>query len=291
MKPRSYIFLLPFILSFASCSNNDGPDHLVFMQPSAITSTDANGSCQKFEYDDLGRIISWSYTPNTQAGFAHHSAHFDYADDNIIKVVSVVDFLDGNKRYYNETINLVNGRASDSEGTFIYELDENTVLRKTYRLSFDYDQTDHLAVVRHAEVVGTGDDVKPGAWDKSWTWEDFLIWEDGNLKEFQDYNGHTSVFQTTKYDYTSYVVDCPVIIPAVVNSSHHIPLMMQGVFGSNSVNLLKSAVITDEDGNFTLSRQYTYGFENARIIEYQEMTTRNTAISTPVSYKVNWTAR
>lgn len=288
MKYILHIFSLSFLAIFTSCSNNDEPEHRVFMQPASITSTDANGWNQSFDYDEYGRIVSWTETSNSE-NETTCSALFDYSDENTINVTSVDDFLNGEKRYYQETIKLINGRASESEGTFISEVNGNSQLRKTYRLAFEYDNSNHLAVVKHSEVVGIGTDIKEGAWDKAWSWENYLIWEDGNLKEFEDYQGHATVYRTTKYEYYVYATEYPLITPIIINNNHHTPLVMQGIFGSNPINLIKASTIFDDGGNLDLSRQYAYEFEDARIIGYTETNTYNTAFSKSISYSVNWT--
>lgn len=273
-----------------SCSNNDEPEYPIFMQPSAITATDANGQNQSFEYDDYGRIVDWTLMPVNPDYASTYTAHYSYPDDNTIHIVSE-ELWNDSKRCYEETIQLVNGRASKSEGTFISYIDGNVELRKTYRLEFEYTPSNNLNVVKHSEVVGIGDDIKDGAWEKPWAWENYLIWEDGNLKEFEDYQGNSSVSQTTKYDYSIYEVDYPVVIPMVINSAHHLPLFMKGIFGLNSVNLVKSSSVIDRKGNISLTSQYSYVFEQARIVEYTETNSYNTAFSNPVTYKVTWAER
>lgn len=290
MKHFIYFFSLALFVILTSCSNNDEPGYSVFMQPSSIASTDVNGGSQTFEYDEYGRIIFWTQTPNSQNGFAY-SAKFDYPDKNTIKVIFEEYVMNGSKRCFRETIKLANNRASSAEGTFISEVNGNTDMRKTYRLVFEYDNSNHLAIVRHSEVVGIDSDIRDDAWDKAWSWENYLIWEDGNLKEFQDYQGHSSLYRTTKYDYSIYAVEYPIIIPFVVNNAHHTPLFMQGVFGLNSTNCVKTVTILDKDGNMNLLRQYTCEFEDARIIEYTETNSYNTAFSNSISYTVNWAER
>jgi hypothetical protein len=114
----------------------------------------------------------------------------------------------------------------------------------------------------------------------------YLIWENGNLIEFQDYQGSSSTYQSTKYEYSENRVSYPVIIPLVINNAHHLPLYMQGVFGSNSVNLVKSATSFDNNDNLYLTRQYSYEFEQDRISKYTE-----TVNSNPVTYTVNWSEK
>lgn len=289
MKHLFYLFSFSLFTFLSSCSNNDEPESedSVFMHPVSITSKDVNGWNQTFEYDEYGRIVSWTQSSNSTDGIAY-SAHFDYMDGNTIKITSEEDFSIGDKRCFQETIKLINGRASNSEGTFIQEVNGSPYLRKTYRLAFEYDNSNHLTAVKHSEVVGIGAYLKDDAWDNAWSWDNYLIWEDGNLKEFQDYQGHTSLYQTTKYDYSLDAVEYPIITPIVINSMHHTPLVMQGIFGLNPVNLIRSTSMFDKDGNLNLSRQYTCQFEDERIIDYTE-TTSNTAFSNSISYSVHWT--
>lgn len=289
MRDLTFIFPLVAIFMLASCSSNDNPDYPVFMLPSSIVTNDANGGNQTFVYDEYGRIVSWTYKPNIDHA-SSYTAQYSYPDDNTIVVQSEETWLD-TKRYFEESINLVNGRAVNSEGTFVcYEYD-HMKLRKTYRLEFTYMPSNHLNVVRHSEVVGIGDDVKENAWDNAWTWENYLIWEDGNLKEYQDYQGHSTVDRTIKYEYTNYPVSYPIIIPMVINNAHHQPLFMQGVFGSNSVNLVESSSVTYSSGNSQLSHHYLYKFEEGRVIEFTETVFSNSTYSNPITYQVNWTEK
>ena len=92
MKYILHIFSLSLFTILFSCSNNDEPEHRVFMQPASIASSDANGWNQSFDYDEYGRIVSWTETSNS-TNETTCSAHFDYSDENTINVTSVDDFL------------------------------------------------------------------------------------------------------------------------------------------------------------------------------------------------------
>ncbi len=278
-----FIFII-----LASCASNEEPDYPVFMQPLSIQSMDANGDNQTFEYDDYGRIVSWKCISNNPNASTSYSAHYSYPDENTIKVTAEELWLN-QQRSFEETIRLKNGRASKSEGTFIFSLEGTPELQKTYRLEYDYLPSNHLNSVKHSEVVGIGGDIKNNAWDNAWKWENFLIWENGNLKEFQDYQGNSTVSQTNKYEYSIYAVAYPIVIPMVINNAHHFPLCMQGVFGLNSVNLVKSVSTFDNNANLTLSLQYSYEFEQARISEYTQTLFSNSVFSNPVTYTVTWT--
>ncbi len=98
----------------------------------------------------------------------------------------------------------------------------------------------------------------------------------------------TSVYKTTKYDYSIETVDYPVVIPMVINNAHHLPLFMQGVFGLNSVNLVQSSYMVDSRGNISFERQYNYKIEQAHIVEYTKANYYQTAFPNPITYKVNW---
>lgn len=175
---------------------------------------------------------------------------------------------------------------------FIQEITGNSQLRKTYRLAFEYDSSNHLTVVKHSEVIGIGTDIKGDVWDNAWNWENYLIWEDGNLKEFHDHQGHTVTYQTREYGYFPDMVEYPIIMPVIINSEHHTPLVIQGIFGATPVNLVKAVTVSDVNGNLNFSRQYTYKFEDARIVGYTESTSySNTAFSNAIPYSVNWTGR
>lgn len=299
MKHLSILYPTFILFILASCSSNDGPEYPAVMQPVSIQSLDVNANNQTFEYDDYGRIISWNCTLNSLTNATSYSAHYSYPDENTIKVTAE-EFITHQQYAFEttiqlqETIQLKNGRASSSEGTksAIFHNDAGTSQAlKTYRLVFGYLPTNHLNTVEHLEVLGIGSDIKDNAWDNAWRWMNYLIWENGNLKEFQDYQGSSTSYQTTMYEYTEDRGSYPVIIPMVINSAHHLPLYMQGVFGLNSVNLVKSASSFDKNANLILSRQYSYEFEKDRISKYTETLLTNSIFSNPIAYTVIWTEK
>ncbi len=77
----------------------------------------------------------------------------------------------------------------------------------------------------------------------------------------------------------------------VISSPHHQPLSMQGVFGQNSVNLIKSATSFDNKGNHVLSREYEYEFKDSHISQFTESMSGFSSLSNTVTYKVLWTER
>ncbi|MDE7438475.1 MAG: hypothetical protein K2M93_08320 [Muribaculaceae bacterium] len=299
MKQLTILYSLVILFILSACSSKDEPDYPVYMQPSSIQSADIDANNQSFEYDDYGRIVSWSCTSDSHSDAASYSALYSYPDANTIEVtaqefISLQQHSFENTIQLKETIHLKNGRASNSEGTYNAVISNDagtTQMQKTYRLVFDYLPTNHLNTVEHLEVFGIGDDVKDNDWDNAWRWMNYLIWENGNLKEFQDYQGNTTPYQSIKFEYTEDKVTYPVIIPTVIKFHHHLPLIMKGVFGSNSVNLVKSALSFDHNDNLNLSRQYSYEFEDDRISKYTETFFINSIISNPITYNVSWTEK
>ena len=286
MKLQAHTLYLLMLVLIASCSNNDEPNYPVFMQPTSITTDDANGGNQTFEYNEYGKIIAWTFNYSEYESIV---AHYSYPNDNTIKIESEEKSLD-TQTYWTETIKLLNGRALQSEGSFIRKQNNGTQIQKTYRLEFAYTPDNHLNIVKHSEIMGVGEDVIDTDWENSWNWENYLIWDNGNLKEYQDFSGNSEVYETTKYDYSVSAAEYPVIIPLVINSLHHSPLFMQGIFGLNSNNLLNTSSIFDKHGNLFLTRHYTYEFNDTGLIDqYVETTSNNTAFSNSISYRVNWT--
>lgn len=288
MKQHNILLILALLcVSMVSCSDKDEPDPLVYMMPSSIHSDDVNGSSQSFSYDSYGRVISWMQIFED----AKVTATFSYPDNNTI-VVESKELIPEEERIYNEVITLEKGRAAKAEGTFVANfMDGVNIIRKTYRLNFEYDNvSDHLTEVKHSEVVGIGDNITDASWEKAWTWTNYLYWEDGNLKEFQDYHGHSSVQRTITYAYSNYAVFYPVVIPNVVGLCHHLPLFMQGIFGLNCNNFVSRTTTSDASGNITRTCDYSYKFENGYCSSFTETSCYGTVFSSPVTYDVTWTA-
>lgn len=281
-----YLFsALPLLLSaiLVSCNDKDSPEYPVFMQPSSFISQDSEGYDQTFEYDEYGRIVNWTHKSNNLDPDSRENdkADYSYPNDSTIVIKANYSYFDVD-RYYEETIRLKNGRASKSDGIFIGGI------RKTYSLEYEFDLQNHLTAVKHTELVGIGDEITNWSAQKPWVWEDYLIWENGNLKEFEDFYGKTYVYKTTKYEYFDSTSEYPVIVPMVTGLAHHLPLFMQGVFGSNSKNVYRSMSQTDCLG-YIWDQQYTYTFEESRITEYTKTDSYNSEDSKTASYKVNWT--
>lgn len=284
MKYGYLIFLL-IISALIGCSDNDEPLPSVFMQPSAITTTDANGQNQTFVYDDYGRIIKWIVRTGDDNEII---ARYSYPTDNTILVDS--EETSSGTHVYNEIIYLEKGRALNSEGTFI---DNLTGLRKSYQLEYSYDFANHLTSVKHSEVVGIGADISEQAWDNAWRWENYLIWHNNNLVEFQDMRGKSYVYSTTKFKYMSAISDYPLIIyPAyIINSSHHLPLIIKGIFGATSRNMLCEATQYDSNSQITMMHTYDYIMENNLVTGYYDTRSAGTAFSSSIFYNVSWTAK
>lgn len=135
--------------------------------------------------------------------------------------------------------------------------------------------------------MGIGEEVRDNAWDKAWTWENYLIWEEGNLTEYQDYAGNSKPTSTTKFEYSILATSQPIVIPMLVYA-HYLPLTMQGVLGTNSVNLVELESKLDAKGNLLNSRQYSYELEQARIVGYTEYLVNDNLLSSSLHYNVNW---
>ncbi len=295
MKKLSFISSLLGVAILSACSNNDETESLVtpdiplVLHPLSIISMDANeGDNQTFEYDGRGRIIEWTDISNYANSNSTYSAHYSYPDANTIKVSAEEQLHGIYQRNFEESIHLEDGRATKSEGTFICTMDGSVLIRKTYRLEFTYLPSNHLSKVTHSEVVGIGDEINSNAWDNAWTWDNFLVWEDGNLKEYQNFNGNSTIYQTTRYEYYNDVSGCPIIVPMVINNAHHLPLFRQGVYGNPSHKLVKSVATFDDNGNPYISRDFTYEIDHSRVVGYTETYSGNTGNAQTISYKVNW---
>ena len=291
MKQLSILCTILIFLTLASCTSNEGPEYPAKMLPTSIQTQDANGDNQTFGYDDKGRIVSWNCISGSPNSTVSYSAHYSYTEGNTIKVrteETVNELWEEQHRVFEETIQLKNGRAAQAEGTFIYTIhsgERTSEMRKTYRLIFDYLPSNHLNTVEHFEVYGIVDEIND---NEAWRWKNQLVWENGNLKEFLDYQGNSTVDTFTKYEYSADKVANPLIMPMVTNRAHHLPLLMQGVFGANSVNLVKSASWLDNKSNPYLSEEYSYEIENSRISKYTATRFINSAASEPVTYTVTW---
>lgn len=287
MKFLNYVMAVVSIGVCAGCDDKEDVAE-VFMQPASITTEYSHGTNQRFSYDDYGRITEW----RSETGPSRIVADYSYPQDGVIYVESS-DENSPFKRIYTEKIYLENGRAVYSEGTFISITNSFYDIQKTYRLFYNYDAANHLVSVKHAEVMGIGDEIKDDAWDNAWEWENYYIWEDGNLTEYQDYEGNSYVRNDTEYAYYGDRLEYPVISPIDINCFHHKPLAMQGVFGSNPVNMLASVTTSYKDkwGNVNSSKtyKYTYQYDGNMISGYCFTKFYGYNADVPILYNIEWT--
>lgn len=289
MKQRNlfYFFTILCLASgfLVACSDKDEPQYPLFMMPSSIASD--NGKSEYFGYDDYGRIVSWTMNYGEDKAVAS----FSYPDNNTILVESS-EITGTQKRTFSETITLENGRATKAEGIFLQSSieAEDSPVSKTYRLEFEYDKfKGHLIEIKHAEITGIAEGNDNSALDNAWRWSDYLYWEDGNLKEYQVFQGHSSVWQTRTYEYSDYAVGYPIVVPFIINSYHHQPLIMKEVFGVNSKNYVSRVSISDANGNIPLIGEYSYHFENGYLNSFTETYSNGSTPLSSVNYKVTWT--
>lgn len=259
------IFLFITFSAICSCSNNDEPEYRAeIWLPKSISTDHVLGYNQSFEYDEMGRIITYISGNDT--------ASYSYLNDDTI----IIDSHSGRSysyKKYKETLHLVNGKAAYSEGIAShFESDHKQV--KKYRLYYKYDESNHLITYTHSEHFRWYPDetlIPENVWDNPWEWDNIIMWEDGNLIEFRDKQGSATSYFAFKYKYNDIASEHTLVVPvSLTGFSYHSPLMMQGIFGENSKNLISEFISHHSNGEIITKTGYEYTISDGHIINYSE---------------------
>ncbi|MCM1490379.1 MAG: hypothetical protein NC095_06095 [Muribaculum sp.] len=280
-----HIFLLITFSAICSCSNNDEPEyHAEILLPKSISTDHVLGYNQSFEYDDKGRVTTF-ISGNDTTSYTYLN------DDTIIIDTHPERFYSYQK--FKETLHLTNGKATCSEGVATYiESDRKQV--KKYYLYYEYDDNNHLTSYTHSEPLRWYPDVTlipEEAWNNPWEWDNIIMWEDGNIIEFRDKQGSATSYIAFKYKYNDIVSDHTLVVPvSLTGFSHHSPLMMQGLFGENSKNLISEVMSHHSNGKIIAKTEYEYTISDGHIINYGETPSwiDSERYVPTINYDINW---
>lgn len=260
------IFLFITLSAICSCSNNDEPEYQAeILLPKSISTDHVLGYNQSFEYDDKGRVTTFISGNDTTS--------YTYLNDDTIIIDTHQELFDGDFREYKETLNLVNGKATYSEGIASYYESGHKQVKK-YRLYYEYDESNHLITYTHSEHFRWYPDetlIPENAWDNPWEWDNIIMWEDGNLIEFRDKQGSATSYIAFKYKYNDIVSEHTLVVPvSLTGFSYHSPLIMQGLFGEDSKNLISEFISHHSNGEIITKTGYEYTISDGHIINYSE---------------------
>lgn len=260
---KSFGLLLFLPLVIVACSE-DEPKHQIFMQISTIINASETISRQ-ISYDSYGRVISYkSVSPKESI-----VSEYVHVSDSLIKITTKYYYSGSITRSYTmqDDLHIENGRAVSCDGIFREQVQDELPVEKKYRHEFNYTLDNFLNTIKWTEWYIRGDNWE----DYPWTWENYYYWREGNLEEIEDHLGQSSPTFTYSFKYTD-VVGLQNVVPIPMGRYQYFPLQLQGVFGSQPLNLISEiSQIHYSDDVYNMSYKYKYEIVEDRIVNYQEI--------------------
>ena len=242
---RYFCFVVTLLL-LASCGSGDELVGIQKLRPSFIYSDNYS---EVFGYDSEGRVSAWTVRYSQDDLGDRAVCTYAYPDDDVIAIES--DEKRGSQRWmFSERLSLgSDGTAVRATGNVkIYE-GSDLMMQKNYTTEFTYSPDKELIGLTIAEKRTDG-----AGWEESdaLTWHIDLEWADGNLIKHTEYTNREHPITTHTYSYyggeTAHYK--PILQSPVLRLSYT-PLMYAGVFGHQSVSLLKEATLTDRWTEYT----------------------------------------
>jgi hypothetical protein len=234
------------VLPIVSCTGNEDP-----ITPSQyrISWIYSDYSYQLFEYNTSGRISEWKYGDSTEEPFCQ--SKYQYIKDEGAIVITSEEKRGTDIWYFNEKLYLnQNGTGSHATGNVAIMKDgEWLMMTKNYKADFQYNTSSQLTKVTIVEkrTNDTGWEEPNGL-----EWFIELDWKENNLVKLVEYSNPTHPSLTKTFTYFDGVT--AHYIPNVHSSIlryYYLPLQYQGVFGAQSIGLIKDAFITSEYLNYS----------------------------------------
>ena len=255
MKRKYLYFALMGILGllFVSCNNSDEPVTPSLYRISCIHS---DSSHQLFEYDSSGRISEWKYRDSAENPLDKYNSTYKYFEEEGLIEISSEEKRGDDTWVFNEKLyRNHNGTASHATGNVtIWKDGEFLLMKKNYTVEFHYNSSSQLTNIGIVEK--RTDDA---GWEEANGLEWFieLEWKENNLMKHIEYSNidYPYVCRTFAY-YGGETADYMPIVPGPILRHYYLPLQYQGVFGPQSVCLVKD--ITTSSYSTTYSSTFTY---------------------------------
>ena len=271
MKRKCLHFALMSVLVFliVSCSNNDDP---VTPPQYRISRICSDNLLQLFEYDASGRISEWKYEDLTQDRSDTYNSTYRYSGEEGVIEINSTEQRGDETWSFNERLYLnQDGTASHATGNVtILGNGEWLLMKKNYLVSFHYNSSHQLTKI-DVEEKRTNDT----GWEESGglQWFIEMEWDENNLITYSEYsNRDYPMFSKT---FTYYEGDTAHYIPIMqgpILRHYYLPLQYQGLFGPQSVGLVKEASFSSNFLNHstTFSYDLSVSVYNSVVEKYSE---------------------
>ena len=283
MKRKCLHFALMSVSVFltVSCSDNNEPVPPPQYRISRICS---DNSLQLFEYDASGRISEWKYEDLTQAPSDMYNSTYSYSEEEGAIEINSTEQRGDDTWSFNERLYLnQDGTASHATGNVTISGNGELMMMKNYSATFHYNSSHQLTKIDVVEKRTDG-----AGWEESGglQWFIEMEWDENNLITYSEYsNRDYPMFSKT---FTYYEGDTAHYIPVVqgpILRHYYLPLQYQGLFGTQSVGLVKEASLSSNSLNHstTFSYDLSVSIYNSVVERYSEFVR-----GSEVEYTVTW---
>ena len=277
---NKYFCFVVTLLLLASCGSSEEP---VSVQKLRLSFIYSDNYTEVFGYDSEGRVAAWTVRYSQDDSGDRAVCTYTYPGDGVIAIES--DENRGPQRWlFSERLSLgPNGTADRANGKVkIYE-GSDLIMQKNYTTEFTYSPDKELIGLTITENRTDG-----AGWEEpdALTWHIDLEWADGNLIRHTEYTNREHPITTHTYSYYGgeTALYKPILQWPVLRLSYT-PLMYAGVFGCQSVSLLKEATLTDRWTEYTESYAYSLSILSTQsAVEEYTCTTNNSE----TKYVVGW---
>lgn len=272
MKTKCIFFALISVLglSMVSCGNDDEPITPPRYRISWIYS---DNSIQLFDYDSSGRISEWKYDDLSQNPSDVYSALYKYLEDGDVIEIKAKEKRGSDTWNFNEQLCLnPNGTASYAAGTVtILNGDNSLLMKKNYSVKFHYDSSRQLTNIDVVEKR-----INDYGWEEESGLEWFveLEWDEHNLTKYTEYSNRDNPFLSRSFTYYGgETVHYAPIVQGPILRNYYLPLQKQGIFGPQSVGLVKDKEVSSNSSNYTTSYSYDISASvySSMVDEYTEL--------------------
>lgn len=264
MKYLSLLLLSSSLILF-SCKDNNEPEQKN-ASDQLLSSITSPSSVEEYSYDDLNRVVKWSYS----GGSFRYAAEYDFSSKDIIIINASETYMIGNEivedSKYEESVYLDSERkAKYAEGVWTYSNTNISGLKKKYRNSFEFDSSNELVLFECEEWYIDRSD-NPMITTIKFEWENSLI------KSCVRSYGSSESSRIINYKYTNInnSVNNPITYPVVLKS-YYIALYLNGRLGKLPRLLVAEKDINDIYQNEHCIYKYTYSIDaDGFVNEYRQ---------------------
>ena len=215
----------------------------------------SDDSYQLFEYDASGRISEWKYENSSQKLSDVYQSSYKYLDDEGVILITSEEKYGAEEWRFNEKLFLnQNGTADHVTGNVIMVKDGERQMMKNYTVGFEYNSRHQLTKVKIVEKPT--DDT---GWEETSGLEWFidLEWNDNNLTKHTEYsNPDYPMFTKTIAYFGVETAHYIPIVQGVILRHYYLPLQYQGVFGTQSIGLVRSMTASSNTQEYTSTFSY-----------------------------------